>query len=174
MRPDAEVILSVLRGDVEQYCELVDRYRRTVCALAASVLGDRHLAEDAAQEAFVTAFQHLNELKNLAAFPSWLAQITRRQAVRLKSRQLPTAPLDESNGPAASPDNGHIDQKVLALLDDVMRLPEHERLTVTLHHLDGHSVQTVSRMTGRPVGTVTKQLSRAYERLRLWTKEASE
>jgi RNA polymerase sigma-70 factor (ECF subfamily) len=53
-----------------------------------------------------------------------------------------------------------------------MRLPDHERDVVTLHHLDGHSVQAVADLTGRPLGTVTKQLSRAYERLRETFKEA--
>ena len=48
-----------------------------------------------------------------------------------------------------------------ALIDAIGRLPEHERLVTILHYLDGHSAADVSRLTGRTVGTVTKQLSRA-------------
>ncbi|KPJ57820.1 MAG: hypothetical protein AMS16_00675 [Planctomycetes bacterium DG_58] len=65
-----------------------------------------------------------------------------------------------------------MNEDALALLDRVMRLPEHERTVTMLHHFDGHSVQAVADMTGRPLGTVTKQLSRAYERLRRTIKEA--
>jgi len=51
------------------------------------------------------------------------------------------------------------------LLAAVMRLPERERQVVTLRYFDGHSVQAVAEITGRPLGTVTRQLSRAYARL---------
>jgi RNA polymerase sigma-70 factor (ECF subfamily) len=52
----------------------------------------------------------------------------------------------------------------------VARLPEHERLVVVLRYLNGHSVAEVAAALGRPVGTVTKQLSRAIERLKVRAK----
>ena len=172
MRPDDEVIVSILGGDTEAFAELVRRYQRTACAVAAGVLGDRHLAEDAAQEAFVIAFQHLADLKDYSAFSSWLIQITRRQALRLHTKRMSARPLEDRAEPVTPRNDGRLDEGALALLDRVMQLPEHERSVTMLHHFDGHSVQVVSDMTGRPVGTVTKQLSRAYERLRKTMKEA--
>ena len=53
----------------------------------------------------------------------------------------------------------------------VGRLPEHEREVVMFHYLDGYSAREVADLTGRPVGTVTKQLSRAVRRLRRWHSE---
>ncbi|MBN1805002.1 MAG: sigma-70 family RNA polymerase sigma factor [Sedimentisphaerales bacterium] len=47
-----------------------------------------------------------------------------------------------------------------------MKLPQQEKRAIMLHHFDRHSVRTIAEMTGRSVGTVTKQLSRAYTRLR--------
>jgi RNA polymerase sigma factor (sigma-70 family) len=52
------------------------------------------------------------------------------------------------------------------LLAAVMRLPERERQLLMLRHFGGHSVADIAEMLGRPVGTVTKQLSRSYGRLR--------
>jgi len=57
------------------------------------------------------------------------------------------------------------------LVDAIGRLPEHERIVVVFHYLDGYSATEVAAMTGRPVGTVTKQISRGLDRLRQWLAE---
>ena len=48
----------------------------------------------------------------------------------------------------------------------VSSLPEHERTVTVLRYFNGHSVIEIADLTGRPVGTITKQLSRALKRLR--------
>jgi RNA polymerase sigma-70 factor (ECF subfamily) len=53
-----------------------------------------------------------------------------------------------------------------AVLTAVANLPEHERLVVVLRYFDGHSIEQVAQLAGRPVGTVSKQLSRAMSRLK--------
>ena len=57
------------------------------------------------------------------------------------------------------------------LLTLVGRLPDHERVLVGLRFFDGHSLAEVATITGRPLGTVTKQLSRAIARLRAWSEK---
>jgi RNA polymerase sigma-70 factor (ECF subfamily) len=52
------------------------------------------------------------------------------------------------------------------LLAAVMSLPERERRLLMLRHFGGYSVAEIAHIVGRPVGTVTKQLSRGYARLR--------
>ncbi len=74
---------------------------------------------------------------------------------------------------SAVSNDGRIDEPNRKLLDAVMRLPKHERVVIMLRYLDGHSVKTISEMTGRPIGTVTMQLSRAHVRLHEWLKENS-
>jgi DNA-directed RNA polymerase specialized sigma24 family protein len=70
---------------------------------------------------------------------------------------------------AAPPTNGRLsDDRLLAAL---LRLPAHERQTLLLHHFDGHPTPHVATLTGRTLGTITKQLSRAYARLREHLKE---
>jgi RNA polymerase sigma-70 factor (ECF subfamily) len=73
-------------------------------------------------------------------------------------------PVDCRNNRPLSDESG-------LLLRLVCRLPQHERVVVALRHFDGHSVHEIADMTRRPVGTVTKQLSRAHQRLRHWLEE---
>ena len=53
-----------------------------------------------------------------------------------------------------------------AVAREITRLPEHERIVVVMRYVDGRSVKDIADATGRPVGTISKQLSRAIERLR--------
>ena len=62
-------------------------------------------------------------------------------------------------------------EETALLLKAIRRLPEHERSIVMMRHFDGHSVRGIAEMTGRREGTVRKQLSRGYARLRKWLKE---
>ena len=70
-------------------------------------------------------------------------------------------------------DNHRLDGAAERLLEAVMRLPSHERRVIMLYYFEDHPVKDVSLITGRPVGTVTMQLSRARSRLLKWLKESS-
>ena len=73
----------------------------------------------------------------------------------------------DENAPAAPEAAGFLpDDERQRLLDAVRRLPAHERLAVSLRYFEGRGVHEIAQITGRPVGTVTKQLTRAIERLR--------
>ena len=168
MRSTAELVTAAQSGDRTAFAELVRRYERAAVATARSVLHDFHSAQDLAQDSFVIAFRRLRTLQNAQAFGPWLLTLTRREAVR-RSRRSPFSVSIESIAEPAAPTtvleqlHGFDD-----LLRAVGRLPEHEREIVAFHYLDGHSAREIAEMTGRSVGTVTKQLSRAVARLRRW------
>ena len=147
----------------KRYADLVARYERAVKAAALHVLSNYHDAQDAAQEAFVIAYQRLGELREEAAFGGWLLAIAHHEALRLARRPRPAA---LSPALAAADRGGRIDDGAERLLAAVGRLPEQERVVVYLAYFGGHAAVEVAEMTGRPVGTVTKQLSRGRERLR--------
>lgn len=170
MISDAELVASVRRGDVEAFGCLIKRYERSVLAIALAELRDIHLAEDVAQETLLIAFRRLDSLRDEGKFGPWLMQIARRQVVdAIRSRRVPVSvPLDSSRHDTAdaSGNQGWIENDhVLSL---VTRLPDHERVLVGLRYFDGHSMAEISEITARPIGTVTKQLSRAIRRLRSW------
>ena len=64
-----------LEGDIEAFGQVVDRFQDMAFGCAYAILGDFHLAEDAAQEAFFTAYRTLDNLKQLERFPRWLRRI---------------------------------------------------------------------------------------------------
>ena len=178
MHADAEIVGAVLGGDREAFAALVSRYERAVWATAWRVLRDDHAAADAAQEAFLQAFHRLADLRQPQHFGVWLLRIVRRESIRLaRKRALDPSRSLELAGAQVLPDRGCGSGRVGAfsgnaedLLAAVARLPEHERIVIVLRYVDGHSVAEVAAALGRPIGTVTKQLSRAIERLKNKTK----
>lgn len=166
MLSNAELVKAVLGGDRAAFAALVQRYERAVLGVATSVLEDHHAAQDAAQEAFMVAYRRLDSLRNGSTFGAWLLRITHRQAVRMaRQRSRAAEVVRPADDPAVERD-GRLDDASQTLLAEVMRLPRHERDVLMHKHFAGHSVRTIAEMTGRPLGTVTKQLSRAYARLR--------
>lgn len=136
---------------------------------AWKVLRDHQAAYDAAQEAFLHAFGHLAELRDPARFGFWLLRITRREAVRLarkRSREPARSLGDLVHNATERQSAQSLPVDAEELLSAVAGLPRHERLVVTMRYFDGCSVAEVAEALGRPVGTVTKQLSRAVERLK--------
>lgn len=173
MRSDAELVNLVRNGDRTAYAVLVERYERSVRAVTWGVLADRHAAEDAVQEAFLTAYEKINTLRRADRFGPWLIRIAKRTATRMASRRRVTSELDDVTEGSDPGRNGQLDEESEHLLHLVRRLPRHERLVVMLRYFDSHDVQLIAAMTGRPVGTVTKQLSRAHRRLRNWLETQS-
>lgn len=167
MRSDAELVKAVLGGERSAYADLVRRYERPVRAEALRVLRDLDAAQDVAQEALVKAYEKLPSLRNGRAFGAWVLRIARNEAFRAARRESRTLPLDQLKETRTRTGiEPGFDGTVEKLLHAVTRLPEHERVVVLLKHFDGRSAQEIAGITGRPVGTVTKQMSRAYARLR--------
>ena len=168
MLSDSELVDRVRGGDVESFGTLCRRYERSVLAIAVSELHDIHAAEDVAQATLLLAFQRLATLNDSSKFGPWLMQIGRRQVIETaRKRQISVAAgCRRSLEPAACDQttSDWIDKELL--LKHINRLPDHERVLIGLRFFDGHSVAEIAEITARPLGTVTKQLSRAIARLR--------
>ncbi len=171
---DSLLVKAVLNGDREAYGCLFERHERSVQAVALSVLGDYHAAQDAVQESFITAYTKLGGLRKGSSFGPWVRKIARRQAIRISRSMLKTEDANQHVTDAnAATSDGQIDEPNRRLLDAVMCLPKHERMVVMLRYFDNHSTKMISLITERPVGTITMQLSRAHAHLRKWLKENS-
>lgn len=169
MESDEELVLRVRRSDLQAANELVRRYENAVYATAVGILREHHSAEDATQNSFLAAFRNLHSLRCGNRFGAWLLSIAKREATRTAKSRKRTATLELSDEvmDATRPiEAWEKSPDLLELTVCVAKLPEHERLVVTLKNFEGYSVHEIARVTGRPVGTVTKQLSRAYARLR--------
>ncbi len=94
---------AVLAGDRDAFRVLVERESGSVVRVCYRVLGDLHEAEDAAQEAFVTAFRSLASWRGDGPFGAWLARIALRIALRSAGRRRPVAWIDPTH-PEGHPD----------------------------------------------------------------------
>jgi len=93
--PDTTLVKAAIKGDPESFTELCRRYYPAMVAIAHSILGDRDLAEDAAQTAFAKAAVKLPQIKNETKFPGWLAVICRNAARDLIRRENGRQRADE-------------------------------------------------------------------------------
>ena len=173
MQSDAQIVTAVCAGDVAIYAVLVRRYERLVRATVLRKVGDRHLADDLTQDSFLIAFESLAALRDRERFGPWLLGIARNRALRsFRCGDRREATLSDMDVLAGGGD-GQLSDESGELLELVERLPHHERIVVGLKYFTGHRASEIATITSRPVGTITKQLSRAHERLAAWlTQEA--
>lgn len=151
---------------------LVTRFQDMAFGAAYAVLGDPTLAEDAAQEAFVVAWQHLAELRAPQAFPGWLRQIVRTQCGRVARRERRGAlvPLDDAMPVAVSGNDPHVlvekNERAALVRAAVASLPETERLVTVLFYVGGYSRAEIAAFAGISPVMVKKRLAAARGRLR--------
>ena len=162
------LVRAARRGERAAFDRLVERYARAVLARQFGWTRDAAAAEDLAQEAFLRAWQGLGRLEDVRAFGSWLLSIAgfvgqewlRRKQLDLKARTTLAAPAAERHEDIRGDGPDPVLARALAELSpDVQQL-------LALRHDRGMSCEEISRELGRPLGTVTKTLSRAYEQLR--------
>jgi RNA polymerase sigma factor (sigma-70 family) len=136
------LISRVQQGDRQAYSEIVARFQHMAVGYASAQLGDPHLAEDAAQEAFLQAFVDLGQLHEPAAFPGWFRRIVYKHCDRIRRRRrLHLVPLEENQWEARVEPVSQLEvedrRQMLALA--IQRLPEPERAPVTLFYLRQYS-----------------------------------
>ena len=83
----AETFSRAQQGDKVAFGELVRRYQDLAVGYAYAVLGDFHHAEDAAQDAFVDAFKHIDQVYELRSFPAWLKKVVFKHCDRITRRK---------------------------------------------------------------------------------------
>lgn len=144
---------------------------RLVYAVAYRVLGDRDLAEEATQLAFVKAWRGAQSFDERRELGPWLATIARRVAIDLYRREALRAadPLDSvaagDPGLVTSPQSAEAIYDVWEVREAVAQLPPDEQEIVRLQHLDGFTHAQIAERLGVAVGTVKSRSFRAHKRL---------
>src|SRR5436190_2244006 len=169
-RTDAELVLAARRDDKRAFVEIVAQHQAMVCGTALSILGDFAASEDAGQEAFLTAWRKIHELREPERLRPWLGQIARNAALGYLRRLRGEAPLesaelmpDESPGPdeiAATEEEAELVRESLA------KLPELYRLPLILFYREGQSVRAVAESLAISEDAVKQRLARGREMLR--------
>jgi RNA polymerase sigma-70 factor (ECF subfamily) len=156
----------------EAFEGLVRLFQDMAVARAYAALGDFHLAEDAAQEAFDTAWRRLAQLREPEAFPGWLGRIVQTECNRLtRGKRIRTSTLDVA-GPEPASGEATLQTVVEAeelkrcVAEAVRRLPPAERVVATLFYFDSRSHREIAEFLSVPRTTVAKRLHTARRRLR--------
>lgn len=162
---------STLAEKQEAFCELVRLFQDMAYAAGYAVLGDFCLAEDAAQEAFVSAWQKLNQLQQPEAFPGWFRRIVLTECNRVTRKQrLRAISLDEEIEVHASHPDPQLaiekDELTKAAFKAISKLSFNERMVVVLFYVNEHSQSDISAFLNVPLTTVAKRLYSARMRLR--------
>jgi RNA polymerase sigma factor (sigma-70 family) len=159
------------QGDAEGVRAVYREYGRMVYAVAHRVLGDRQMAEEATQQAFVQAWRAAASFDPGRDLGPWLATIARRTAIDVYRREARRMhdPLEDitASDPAivTLPPSAEQVYDVWEVRRAVDELPPEERDIVRLQHFDGLTHQEVADRLGIPLGTVKSRSYRAHQRL---------
>jgi RNA polymerase sigma factor (sigma-70 family) len=169
---DGYIIQQTLDGNSAAFGLLVDKYKRSIYALAYSEVRDFHDAQDITQEVFIKAYRKLHTLKSWDNFMGWLYRITHNLCtdwIRSKSRR-PDLEFIEDQEPGVI-DRSSVDSYREETTHEPIRralnsLPEMYRQVLVLRYYGGMTVSEMSRFLGVSPRTIDRRLMRARERLR--------
>lgn len=165
-----QAVESAQEGDERAFEALFRAHRDSIFSLAMHYLRDRDVAEDVTQDAFVRAWDQLPKLREPAAFGGWMRALTMNMIRDHFRSRRDEDPLDDDN-PLPSGDAGpdhsvEQDERQKAVRDAILGLPDHQRVVVGMHYLEGRPVQEIMEAMDLPKGTVVSRLSRGRENLR--------
>jgi NitT/TauT family transport system substrate-binding protein len=164
-----ELLECCVAGDSEAIATLVHRFRAKAVDLAAALLGDDHLAEDAVQQAFLTALRKLPTLREPAAFAAWFRQIVRRECNGLRRRRREVLQSDPGKVPASAPSPSEEAQdrdRRRLIRQALASLPGINREAAEMYYLEERGCVEIGARLDLPVGTVKRRLHDARARLR--------
>ena len=165
--------MLIAAGDLRRAGEwLVARYARDVIALCRSMVRERALSEDLAQDVFAQAFAHLGGYRAEAAPRTWLLAIARNRCIDQLRRSDREPWRDADDGLEADhlADDAPLPPELLlrrADVDDALRdLEENERALIVLRFRHGLEYPELASVFGLREGTVRMRLSRALGKMR--------
>lgn len=168
----AELVIKLQNGDKSAFEELFELYKTNAVKTAYLLTGNRALADDIAQEAFVQCYLKINDLKNPLQFKTWFFKILTRIAWRMNTKEKSAVPVENifevmpcSND--QSIENNFIkketSKKIMAAIDN---LDYKQRTVVLLYYYKEFSVSEISSIMGCFEGTVKSRLYAARRNLK--------
>lgn len=170
---DEALLAGLAAGDPDAAVAFVRRYQRRVYGLAVSILGDRVLADDVAQEAMVRAWRHAGAFDGRrGSVTTWLLAITRNLSIDAL-RAARAKPASDDVLIAALPSTGDLPADASVSADELRRvaraldaIPDEQRRALLLSRLRGMTAAELARVEGIPLGTAKTRIRTALLRLR--------
>jgi RNA polymerase sigma-70 factor (ECF subfamily) len=178
---ESSLIRSAIQGDLEAFNRLVLVYQDRMYNQAYYLIGDSMAAEDAVQEAFISAYAALPAYRG-GTFRGWLSRIVTNKCLdelRRQKKQLttPFQPYDDygqeietphwAADPAETPEERLLSDKLVHLIEGYLeRLRPEQRTILVLVDVLDMAYEEAAQSTGWPLGTVKSRLARARVRMR--------
>lgn len=177
---EKRLIKKVKKGDQQAFAELVDRYKNGVFAICFRMVGNTQEAEDLSQEAFIRAYNHIDQYDHERKFSTWLFRIATNLSIDFLRRRKTSVSLDTvvpgTEGLSLNtilPDNGELPDEQMVrreneemVQSEIKKLPEKYRSAVVLKYIEDLSLKEISDIMDIPVGTVKTRIHRGREMLR--------
>jgi len=178
---ESALVQRAKRGETEAYSELVRKYENKVFRLAKNITQNDEDAEDVLQDAFVKAYEHLDDFHEQSKFYTWLVRIAVNEALmRLRKRKTDrTVPLDEpvDTGEETvvreiavwddNPEEKYGTTEIRRILDDAIQsLKPAFRTVFQLRDIEELSTEETAQLLGLSIPAVKSRLLRARLQLR--------
>ena len=163
---DDILIKLAIAGSDAAFQRLVLRYQDLVAGLIWRLVRGNEDREEICQDIFVKVYFNLKKFRFDSKFSTWLYTVTYRTALSfLRKRRLSTEPFDDQlHAGTVALDTQ--DEMTALLQREIAQLNIDERTVITLYHIHGCSVEEISGITDRPVGTVKNLLFRVRRKLK--------
>ena len=181
------LVQAAQRGSIDAFNELILYYQSRVYNLAYHIMHDPAAADDATQEAFISAYRSLKRFRG-GSFRAWLLRIVtnacydelRRRKRRPSVSWDDFGDMEEEANPhlvdgGAKPEESMQQQELRALLERaISKLPEHQRTALVLVDRLGLSYEEAAEAMGVALGTVKSRLARARTDMQTLLQEEQE
>jgi len=172
-QPDEYYINLILKGNVNSYTVLVERYKQMVFTLAIRMLKNREGAEEISQDVFVKAYQNLSKFKGESKFSTWLYKITyyaSLDAIKKNKRQITSDDIDnvkEVNLDSMESALHYLENKErTAIINEALyKLKEEDRVLLTLFYFEEISIKEISKIMDLTDDNVKVKLFRSRKKL---------
>ncbi len=174
--PDAEFVARVKAGETDAFEELVRRHGRRVYRSLIGILGSAEEAEDALQDAFLKAFQHLPEFEGRSRFSTWLVRIALNTGLQRLRGRRDFETLDDDSDEfrpkriqawTENPEDLYSREELRRLVEsEVMKLPAKYRVALMLRDLEELSTEEAANALGLSIPGLKARVLRGRLMLR--------
>jgi RNA polymerase sigma factor (sigma-70 family) len=163
---DRSIIGNVLRGRIDRFGVLVDRYGRLVYAIAYAYLRNPHDAEEVVQESYTRLYERLDTLSWKQNIGPWLAQVARSVAIdRLRKRQHEVLVADPPPASITHLPNPARDEMRQLVAEQLGHLDTADREVLLLHYFLGKKAREIAALLDIQPDAAKKRLQRARDEL---------
>jgi RNA polymerase sigma-70 factor (ECF subfamily) len=168
---DADLVARAQGGDTGAFESLVKRHIRAAHAVAFAVLAEKADADDAVQDGFLSALQHLDSCSPAEKFRAWLLTIVRNRAFDLKRRGRVRSVEMLEEGTAQTHEPSPLEMAERSELNDrltaaIGTLTDTQREVLMMHDIEGWKHSDIAKLIGLAESTVRVHLLHARRRLR--------